>query len=242
MRFKSQFSRAKPFMVVRKADDEIKPVIEATFLTGCAIGELRRMTVADYDPEHGTVLVYNSKRRTRNVPLTDEGAALFDELTAGRPGDAPIFTNDGGDLLPKSYHSRRVIEACRAANVSPPVTLTQIRKTYGSILLNKEIRDVIDTEEFQRLRGVRQLGPTLFVFPGANHTRFEHSLGTYHLSLRYLERLLDLPDFRKSEKSMAKGIKFIVLAALLHDIGHYPYSHWIEEIDVFPNSVPPISN
>lgn len=125
--------------IVRKADDDIKPLIEATFLTGCAMGELRRMTVDDYNQEHGTVLVYNSKRRTRNVPLTDEGVALFDELTAGRPGDAPIFTNDGGDLLTKSYHTRRVIEACRAAKVVPAVTLTQIRKTYGSILLNKGV-------------------------------------------------------------------------------------------------------
>lgn len=107
----------------------------------------------------------------------------------------------------------------------------------GSILLSKEIRALIDTPEFQRLRGVRQLGPTMFVFPGANHTRFEHSLGTYCLSLKYLEKLLSLPTFKQLCEPLDKSIKLIALSALLHDIGHYPYSHWIEEIDQFPRGL-----
>jgi len=107
----------------------------------------------------------------------------------------------------------------------------------GSILLSKEIRKIIDTPEFQRLRGVRQLGPTMFVFPGANHTRFEHSLGVYALSLRYLEKLLTLPEFREKFEPIGESIKLVVLSSLLHDIGHYPYSHWIEEIDEFPSGI-----
>ncbi len=99
-----------------------------------------------------------------------------------------------------------------------------------SILLPEEVRNIIDTPEFQRLRGIRQLGPTIFVFPGANHTRFEHSLGTYFLSLKYLERLMDVPLFREICESLDEAVKLIVLSSLLHDIGHYPYSHWIEEI------------
>lgn len=100
----------------------------------------------------------------------------------------------------------------------------------GSILLSKEIRDIIDTPEFQRLRGVRQLGPTMFVFPGANHTRFEHSLGVYSLALQYIEKLTSLPDFHLICDDVDKTIKLILICSLLHDIGHYPYSHWIEEI------------
>jgi len=73
----------------------------------------------------------------------------------------------------------------------------------------------------------------MFVFPGANHTRFEHSLGTYDLSLRYLERLLRVPDFRDLCDSIEEAVKIMVLSALLHDIGHYPYSHWVEEIGSF---------
>lgn len=107
----------------------------------------------------------------------------------------------------------------------------------GSILLTKEVIEIIDTPQFQRLRGVRQLGPTMFVFPGANHTRFEHSLGTYFLSLKYLEQLLSNADFREACYDLDKSIKLVVLSALLHDIGHYPYSHWVEEIDKFPNNI-----
>lgn len=66
----------------------------------------------------------------------------------------------------------------------------------GSVIWTHEIREIVDTPEFQRLRGVRQLGPTMFVYPGATHTRFEHSLGTYALSLRYLERISQSPNFR----------------------------------------------
>jgi len=105
----------------------------------------------------------------------------------------------------------------------------------GSILLTEEVRKIIDTTEFQRLRGVRQLGPTIEVYPGANHTRFEHSLGTYHLSLKYLERLLKIPEFREMCLPLDKSIKYFILSALLHDIGHYPYSHWIEEMDFEDN-------
>jgi len=107
----------------------------------------------------------------------------------------------------------------------------------GSILLTEDVTDIIDTQEFQRLRGVRQLGPTMFVFPGANHTRFEHSLGTYDLTLKFLKQLLAFPRFRELCDPIDESIKLMVLAALLHDIGHYPYSHWIEEIDSWPRGV-----
>ncbi len=106
----------------------------------------------------------------------------------------------------------------------------------GSILLSKEIKRIIDTPEFQRLRGIRQLGPTIFVFPGANHTRFEHSLGTYFLALRYLDRLTMCKNFPKLAQPLHESIRLVVLSALLHDIGHYPYSHWIEEIK-FPRGI-----
>lgn len=107
----------------------------------------------------------------------------------------------------------------------------------GSILLTKEIREIIDCPEFQRLRGVRQLGPTMFVFPGATHTRFEHSLGVYELTLRYLEKVLTLREFQIQNPDLDKSIKLIIFSALLHDIGHYPYSHWIEDIGTLSNNI-----
>lgn len=107
----------------------------------------------------------------------------------------------------------------------------------GSIPVFKEILDIIDTDDFQRLRGVYQIGPTLFVYPGATHTRFEHSLGTYFLSLKYLEVLLKNHEFYEAVRSVNESIKLVVLASLLHDIGHYPYSHWIEEINGLPEGM-----
>lgn len=104
------------------------------------------------------------------------------------------------------------------------------------VLITKELDSIIKTKDFQHLRGVKQLGPTIFVFPGANHTRFEHSLGAYHLSMRYLEKLVPQAEFRKFCDPIDETIKLTALSALLHDIGHYPYSHWIEEIKyIFPN-------
>ena len=108
---------------------------------------------------------------------------------------------------------------------------TKIRiPVSGSVLFPQEVIKIIDTPEFQRLRGTKQLGPTCFVFPGAVHSRFEHSIGAYHLALRYLEKLSQVPGFVNYAEPIEETVKITVLGALLHDIGHYPYSHWIEEI------------
>ncbi len=77
---------------------------------------------------------------------------------------------------------------------------------------------LIDTPEVQRLRRVKQLGFSNLVYPGANHTRFEHSLGVYHLAKHLAEQV----DERLREE--------LITAALLHDIGHGPFSHATEEL------------
>jgi hypothetical protein len=87
---------------------------------------------------------------------------------------------------------------------------------------------LVDTRAFQRLRYVRQLGLAHLVYPGATHTRFDHALGVYHLAQRALA-ILD-------ERGALAGIdeterRLIPLAGLLHDIGHYPFSHAIEELE-----------
>lgn len=104
----------------------------------------------------------------------------------------------------------------------------------GSVPIFKEIKDIITTADFQKLKGIKQLGCTNFVYPGATHTRFEHSLGTYFLSLKYLEILLKNPNFCEAAKPINESIKIVILASLLHDIGHYPYAHWIEEMEGLP--------
>ncbi|MDY6865179.1 MAG: HD domain-containing protein [Halobacteriota archaeon] len=83
--------------------------------------------------------------------------------------------------------------------------------------MNKIGLKLLDTEEMQRLRRIRQLGFTYLVYPGANHTRFEHSLGTYYLTDILLKQL----NIEGEEQKVA---------ALLHDVCHGPYSHVTENI------------
>ncbi|MBF0182914.1 MAG: HD domain-containing protein [Magnetococcales bacterium] len=86
--------------------------------------------------------------------------------------------------------------------------------------------DLIDTPEMQRLRRIRQLGPANRVYPSAEHSRFSHALGTLHLAKRILATLLARNDVLLERPQMLQ----IKVAALLHDIGHGPYSHVFELI------------
>ncbi|MHB1073952.1 MAG: HD domain-containing protein [Gemmatimonadaceae bacterium] len=86
---------------------------------------------------------------------------------------------------------------------------------------------LIDTAPFQRLRYVRQLGLAYLVYPGATHSRFEHALGAYHLARRTLNLLEEREEFAAVA---AEDCRIVRVAALLHDIGHYPFSHALEEI------------
>ena len=86
---------------------------------------------------------------------------------------------------------------------------------------------LIDTAAFQRLRYVRQLGLAFLVYPGASHSRFEHALGTYSLARRALSLLEERDDLRELGDGQCADVR---IAALLHDIGHYPFSHALEEI------------
>ena len=91
---------------------------------------------------------------------------------------------------------------------------------HGSMKVSGLILDLIKTPEFQRLRNIKQLGLAYLVYPGANHSRFEHSLGTYNIAKRLAAEL----GLSEEEKTLLET------AALLHDIGHGPFSHTFEQI------------
>ena len=98
---------------------------------------------------------------------------------------------------------------------------------WNNIRVDELSLSLVDTEVFQRLRYVRQLGWTYLVYPGATHSRFEHALGTHHLSRRTLALLCEAEDatsISEDEQTIVRS------AALLHDVGHYPFSHALEEI------------
>ena len=99
---------------------------------------------------------------------------------------------------------------------------------WSTVRLDPTALRVIDTPQFQRLRYIRQLGLAYLVYPGATHTRFDHALGVYHLArwaLGLLQERGELDDVDPAE------CRLVPYAALLHDIGHYPFSHALEELD-----------
>lgn len=98
---------------------------------------------------------------------------------------------------------------------------------WGSIAVDPVAARLLDTPPVQRLRYVRQLGLAHLVYPGATHSRFEHAVGAYHLARRALANLREagsLAGIAPDEPAI------ISAAALLHDVGHYPFSHALEEI------------
>ncbi|MFT7640137.1 MAG: HD superfamily phosphohydrolase, partial [Pirellulaceae bacterium] len=96
--------------------------------------------------------------------------------------------------------------------------------------LTPRVRQIIDTVEFQRLAKISQLGLVSLVYPAAHHSRFEHCLGTYRTALLYLKQLSH--DERFAETIGAKDAELLIAAALLHDIGHWPFCHPIEDIQL----------
>ena len=108
-----------------------------------------------------------------------------------------------------------------------PVETTVRDALYDRIPLTGPEIALLGTSAFSRLERIQQLGFVSRVWPGARHTRFEHSLGVMHLARLAIDHLRGTPEGRWLTDADARSA---VAAALLHDIGHYPFSHAIEEL------------
>ncbi|HET6798789.1 MAG TPA: HD domain-containing protein [Gemmatimonadales bacterium] len=97
---------------------------------------------------------------------------------------------------------------------------------WDNIRVDRPALLALDTPAVQRLRYVRQVGHSFLVYPGATHSRFEHALGAYHLTRRALAWLGELGELDPVSDHDCLAVR---MAALLHDIGHYPFSHALEE-------------
>jgi HD superfamily phosphohydrolase len=98
---------------------------------------------------------------------------------------------------------------------------------WGHIYLTPELEALTKSAPFMRLTRIMQLGPTFLTYPGATHTRAAHSIGVYHLAKRIL---LHLASLGADEWMTPEGIQSFLCAALLHDVGHFPYTHSLKEL------------
>ncbi|MEQ8210575.1 MAG: HD domain-containing protein [Lacipirellulaceae bacterium] len=128
----------------------------------------------------------------------------------------------------KSIHQIPEVAALRSSSGVvriPPET---------DVPVTPRVRRLMDTAPFRRLASISQLGLVGHVYPGTTHTRFEHSLGVYRIALLFLDRLAE--DSRFAAVVDAEMAERFIVAALLHDVGHWPFCHPIEDIGL--KSVP----
>jgi uncharacterized protein len=98
-------------------------------------------------------------------------------------------------------------------------------EVWGDVPLDKAARTLLETAVMSRLKGMNAMGFTSFAFPAAKHSRFDHSIGVYHLTRRTLKRILDSGAYLED-----RDVRASLAAALLHDAGRYPYASAVEDI------------
>ena len=107
---------------------------------------------------------------------------------------------------------------------------------YGFVHYDEKEEDIMNSFFFLRLRNIKQLSLTSYVYPGATHTRFEHSLGVMEIASKMFDSLLSKPNYKEKIQNSLQGIgidlntakTILRLSALMHDVGHLPFSHSAE--------------
>ena len=143
--------KVKPFKSVEKArvryltiaeakrltnacDPEFRPLVQAALHTGARYGELTRLQVRDFNVDAGTLAVRQSKSgRARHIVLTNEGAGLFRQFTAGKSGDALILLRPDGEAWGHAQQARRMREAVERAKIAPAINFHGLRHTCASL-------------------------------------------------------------------------------------------------------------
>lgn len=141
------------------------------------------------------------------VPLPEEGSVM-EPLSQTEPFRFPVDAAPNHSTRPKVVHDR----------------------IHDQMIFHPVIVRIIDTPEFQRLRELHQLGNGRYVFPGATHSRFEHSLGVCHLAMKFAKQLKSNHEEMGPELHITKNdILCVGIAGLCHDLGHGPLSHMFED-------------
>jgi HD superfamily phosphohydrolase len=101
---------------------------------------------------------------------------------------------------------------------------------WKHIYLSDALLKITSLKVFQELNDIKQLGPAYLVYPGATHTRLNHSLGTFHVAKQIIRSVIKREN--KSSHFALEEVKAFLCAALLHDLGHYPFAHALKNLDV----------
>jgi integrase len=133
-------TQAECVRLVNGCEGSFRNLVRAALLTGCRYGELGRLRMSDFNPDAGTLTIRDSKAgKPRHVVLTDEGRALFTEMSVGRTYSELVFTRDDGKPWRPSHQARPLEEASRRAKLEPPATFHTLRHTHGSTLAMKGV-------------------------------------------------------------------------------------------------------
>lgn len=169
---------------------DLRTLVRAALLTGCRAGELLALRGSDFDDRSETLLIADSKSgKPRRVPLTAEGVALFEELTAGLSDDL-VFTRADGSRWYRLAIARAMHVACTAAKIAPPATFHTLRHTYASHLVQEGV-------------------PLLFVAAALGHRDARMVEKHYgHLAPSHVHDLIreKLPTFNSPRKSKVRRL------------------------------------
>ena len=120
--------------LVNAASPGFRPLLQAALCTGARYGELTELRASDFNPDSGTVHVRTSKSgKGRHIVLDEEGAALFKAWSAGKPGNALLFTKRDGSAWSTSHQGAPMIEACDRAKIKPRISFHGLRHTWASL-------------------------------------------------------------------------------------------------------------
>lgn len=128
-------TQAECTRLVNACEPGFRQMVRAALLTGCRYGELTRLIVADVNSDGGTLAIRISKSgKVRHVTLTDEAQGFFADATAGKPGNALIFTKPDGTPWREAHQRRPLLDACARASIAPAISFHILRHTHGSLL------------------------------------------------------------------------------------------------------------
>jgi integrase len=120
--------------LINACEPDFRLLVQAALETGCRLGELVALEVRDFNPDSDTVAIRNSKSgKSRHVVLTDEGAAFFRQLCAGRPGNAVMLVRADGEAWKRAQQGLPMATACERAKIKPRISFHGLRHSWASL-------------------------------------------------------------------------------------------------------------